>query len=128
MLEILANLNPHPESVPINILSQFQRVSLFNQPGVTIWETIRMIATAHMLMPNSDICLSARRLIFSQIKQVFCFMAGANSIFFSNDSKILTATTPCPIYDIDQELLGLLGLEMHPLFLRRQVDNERLAI
>ncbi|MFN6568605.1 biotin synthase BioB [Dendronalium sp. ChiSLP03b] len=114
MLHTLANLHPHPESVPINILSQVPGTPLENQPDVPIWNVVRMIATARILMPTSDVRLSAGRARLSQVEQALCFMAGANSIFSSDDKKMLTVTTPCPDYDADREMLNLLGLEMRP--------------
>ncbi|MDJ0675481.1 MAG: biotin synthase BioB [Calothrix sp. MO_167.B42] len=120
MLHTLANLNPHPESVPINILSQVEGTPLENQPDVPIWEVVRMIATARMIMPGSDVRLSAGRARLSRVEQAFCFMAGANSIFSSDDGKMLTVTTPCPGYDADREMLNLLGLEMRPPFQRQE--------
>ncbi|HYW19394.1 MAG TPA: biotin synthase BioB [Nodularia sp. (in: cyanobacteria)] len=114
MLETLANLQPHPESVPINILSQVPGTPLENQPDIPIWEVVRMIATARIIMPNSDVRLSAGRARLSQVEQALCFMAGANSIFSSDDNQMLTVTTPCPDYDADKEMLNLLGLEMRP--------------
>ncbi|MCF4966212.1 biotin synthase BioB [Nostoc sp. CMAA1605] len=114
MLHTLANLNPHPESVPVNILSQVEGTPLENQPDVPIWDVVRMIATARIIMPTSDVRLSAGRARLSQVEQAFCFMAGANSIFSSDDNKMLTVTTPCPDYDADQEMLNLFGLEMRP--------------
>ncbi|CDN11167.1 MAG: biotin synthase BioB [Richelia sp.] len=123
MLHTLANLHPHPESVPINILSQVKGTPLENQPDVPIWDVVRMIATARMIMPSSDVRLSAGRARLSQIEQAFCFMAGANSIFSSDDGKMLTVTTPCPGYDNDQQLLSLLGLEMRPPFVQKKKET-----
>lgn len=114
MLQTLSNLNPHPESVPINILSQVEGTPLGNQPDVPIWDVLRMIATARIIMPMSDVRLSAGRARLSQVEQALCFMAGANSVFSSDDNKMLTVTTPCPDYDADGEMLNLLGLEMRP--------------
>ncbi|MDB9538131.1 biotin synthase BioB [Anabaenopsis tanganyikae CS-531] len=114
MLQTLANLQPHPESVPINILSQVPGTPLENQPDVPIWEVVRMIATARIIMATSDVRLSAGRARLSQVEQALCFMAGANSIFSSDDHKMLTVTTPCPDYDADRQMLNLLGLEMRP--------------
>ncbi len=127
MLHTLANLNPHPESVPINILSQVEGTPLENQPDVPIWDVVRMIATARMIMPSSDVRLSAGRARLSQVEQAFCFMAGANSIFSSDDGKMLTVTTPCPGYDADREMLDLLGLEMRPPFQRGEKVATPLA-
>ncbi|MBC5796415.1 biotin synthase BioB [Sphaerospermopsis sp. LEGE 00249] len=116
MLYTLSNLQPHPESVPINILSQVEGTPLANQPEVPIWEVVRMIATARIIMPTSDVRLSAGRAKLSPVEQALCFMAGANSIFSSDDNKMLTVTTPCPDYDADRDMLNLLGLEMRPPF------------
>ncbi|MBD2776018.1 biotin synthase BioB [Iningainema tapete] len=112
MLHTLATLNPHPESVPINILSQVTGTPLENQPEVPIWDVVRMIATARIVMPSSDVRLTAGRAKLSQVEQALCFMAGANSIFSSDDGHMLTVTTPCPGYDADREMLNLLGLSM----------------
>ncbi|MEB3148596.1 MAG: biotin synthase BioB [Sphaerospermopsis sp.] len=120
MLYTLSNLQPHPESVPINILSQVEGTPLANQPAVPIWEVVRMIATARIIMPTSDVRLSAGRAKLSQVEQALCFMAGANSIFSSDDNKMLTVTTPCPDYDADRDMLNLLGLEMRPPFEKQQ--------
>lgn len=120
MLHTLANLDPHPESVPINILSKVQGTPLENQPDVPIWDVVRMIATARLIMPASDVRLSAGRAKLSQVEQALCFLAGANSIFSSDDGHMLTVTTPCPGYNADQEMLNLLGLEMRPPFVSQQ--------
>jgi biotin synthase len=120
MLHTLANLDPHPESVPVNILSKVQGTPLENQPDVPIWDVVRMIATARLIMPASDVRLSAGRAKLSQVEQALCFLAGANSIFSSDDGHMLTVTTPCPGYDADQEMLNLLGLEMRPPFVSQQ--------
>jgi biotin synthase len=120
MLHTLSNLLPHPESVPINILSQVPGTPLENQASVPIWDVIRMIATARIIMPTSDVRLSAGRAKLAHTEQALCFMAGANSIFSSDDNKMLTVTTPCPDYDADQEMLNLLGLEMRPPFQKQK--------
>lgn len=124
MLHTLAHLQPHPESVPINILSQVPGTPLANNPDVPIWDVVRMIATARIIMPTSDVRLSAGRARLSQVEQALCFMAGANSIFSSDDGKMLTVTTPCPGYDTDQEMLNLLGLTMRPPFVGQQKRQE----
>lgn len=120
MLHTLATLRPHPESVPINILSKVSGTPLENQPDVPIWDVVRMIATARIIMPASDVRLSAGRAKLSQVEQALCFFAGANSIFSSDNGHMLTVTTPCPGYDADQEMLHLLGLEMRPPFIRQE--------
>lgn len=128
MLYTLSNLQPHPESVPINILSQVEGTPLENQPDVPIWEVVRMIATARIIMPTSDVRLSAGRAKLSQVEQALCFMAGANSIFSSDDNKMLTVTTPCPDYDADRDMLNLLGLEMRPPFEKRGLTDKLLNV
>ena len=128
MLFTLANLHPHPESVPINILSQVEGTPLANQPEVPIWDVVRTIATARIMMPASDVRLSAGRARLSQVEQALCFMAGANSIFSSDDGHMLTVTTPCPGYDADSYMLDLLGLEMRPPFKREVKHKETAAI
>ncbi|BAZ03898.1 biotin synthase BioB [Calothrix sp. NIES-3974] len=124
MLHTLAHLQPHPESVPINILSQVPGTPLANNPDVPIWDVVRMIATARIIMPTSDVRLSAGRARLSPVEQALCFMAGANSIFSSDDGKMLTVTTPCPGYDTDHEMLNLLGLTMRPPFVGQQKRQE----
>ncbi len=124
MLHTLAHLQPHPESIPINILSQVPGTPLANNPDVPIWDVVRMIATARIIMPTSDVRLSAGRARLSQVEQALCFMAGTNSIFSSDDGKMLTVTTPCPGYDTDQEMLNLLGLTMRPPFVGQQKRQE----
>ncbi|NJM69089.1 MAG: biotin synthase BioB [Scytonema sp. RU_4_4] len=116
MLHTLGTLHPHPESIPINILSQVQGTPLENQPDVPIWDVVRMIATARIIIPASDIRLSAGRARLSQVEQALCFLAGANSIFSSDNGHMLTVTTPCPGYDADHEMLNLLGLEARSPF------------
>ncbi len=127
MLHTLANLRPHPESVPINILSKVKGTPLENQADIPIWDVVRMIATARIIMPGSDVRLSAGRASLSQVEQALCFMAGANSIFSSDDGHMLTVTTPCPGYNADQQMLELLGLEVRPPFVREKSVNS-LAI
>lgn len=120
MLHTLATLNPHPESVPVNILSKVEGTPLEDSEDVPIWDIVRMIATARILMPKSDVRLSAGRAKLSHLEQAFCFLAGANSIFSSDDGHMLTVTTPCPGYNADREMLDLLGLEMRPPFVGHQ--------
>jgi biotin synthase len=128
MLHTLATLHPHPESVPINILSQVEGTPLENQPDVPIWDVVRMIATARILMPASDVRLSAGRARLSQVEQAFCFLAGANSIFSSDNGHMLTVTTPCPGYDTDQEMLNLLGLEVRSPFVGQHKASKEAVV
>lgn len=80
-------------------------LTFFAQP-VEIWEMIRMIATARIVMPKAMVRLSAGRVRFSVPEQTLCFLAGANSIF--TGEKLLT--TPNNDYDADQQMFNLLGL------------------
>jgi biotin synthase len=112
MLVTLANLNPHPESVPINALVPIKGTPLENQEPVSPWEFARMIATTRIIMPKSMVRLSAGRLQMSKEAQALCFMAGANSIFAGD--KLLT--TPNPTIDEDAKLFSLLGLKARKPF------------
>src|SRR5665213_1269296 len=127
MLHTLATLNPHPESVPVNVLSKVAGTPMENAPDVPVFETVRMIAVARILLPASVVRLSAGRAKMSASDQALCFMAGANSIFSSDTRQMLTKAVPSPDYDADRELLNHLGLKMRPAFKDgppvRQVKN-----
>jgi biotin synthase len=129
MLHTLANFDPHPESAPVNVLSKVPGTPLGNQPDVEIWETVRMIATARILMPASVVRLSAGRHRMSQSDQALCFLAGANSIFSSENQQMLTRAVPCADYEADRSLLDTLGLTMRPAFKehKRQLEPEPLT-
>jgi len=109
LLQQLAMLNPHPESVPINMLVRVAGTPLANMPPLDPLEMVRAIATARILMPASRVRLAAGRKQLSQEAVTLCFLAGANSIFVGE--KLLT--TPNPGRDEDEELLDSLG--MRPL-------------
>jgi biotin synthase len=106
MLMQLANMDPHPESVPINALVAVDGTPLADRPPVDPLELVRMIATARIIMPRSQVRLSAGRTSLSREAQVLAMMAGANSIFYGE--KLLT--TPNPDVDDDQRLLRDAGL------------------
>ncbi|KAJ3271089.1 biotin synthase, partial [Borealophlyctis nickersoniae] len=106
MLWTLATLPEHPESVPVNALLAVEGTPLEQQKPVQIWEMVRMISTARIVMPKSMVRLSAGRVRFSQPEQALCFMAGANSIFTGD--KLLT--TPNNAYTDDQAMFDILGL------------------
>ncbi|MDE0470837.1 MAG: biotin synthase BioB [Ekhidna sp.] len=106
MLLTLANMEAHPESVPINALVPVEGTPLAAQPRVAAHELIRMVATARLVMPASVVRLSAGREGMSLSEQALCFMAGANSIFAGD--KLLT--TPNPDFNDDREMFDLLGL------------------
>jgi biotin synthase len=106
MLHTLANLPEQPESVPINALVRVKGTPLENNPQSDIWDMIRMIATARILMPGAMVRLSAGRTEMSVSDQALCFLAGANSIFAGE--KLLT--TPNPSFEEDKAMFELLGL------------------
>jgi len=116
MLMTLANLTPHPDSVPINVLARVSGTPLDDLPDVPANDVIRMIATARMLMPKSVVRLSAGRAKLSASDQALCFLAGANSIFSSETGQMLTEAVPSPDYDADKALLRDLGLTIRPPF------------
>lgn len=107
LLHTLANLNPQPESVPINMLVPVKGTPLENQERLDIFEWIRCIAVARILMPKAMVRLSAGRLTISKEAQALAFMAGANAIF--TGEKLLT--TPNPEEDADFSLLDELGIK-----------------
>lgn len=114
-LELLLTLcrrNPHPESVPVNRLSQIPGTPLENQPKVSVWEMIRMIAVARIVMPQAMIRLSAGRIEMAFEEQTLCFLAGANSIF-AGEKLLTVANTPI---DRDEEMFQILGLKKRPAF------------
>ena len=81
LLHTLSTLPEHPESVPVNALLAVKGTPLEQQKPVEIFEMVRMIATARLIMPKTIVRLSAGRVNFSIPEQTLCFMAGANSIF-----------------------------------------------
>lgn len=107
LLHTLSNLNPQPESVPINMLVPVEGTPMAKQKQLDIFEWIRCIAVARILMPKSMVRLSAGRLTISKEAQAMAFLAGANAIF--TGEKLLT--TPNPEEDFDLGLLGELGLK-----------------
>ena len=119
MLYTLNLLNPHPESVPINTLVPVKGTPLENQPKVSIWELVRMIATTRIVLPKSMVRLSAGRLELSMEAQALCFLAGANSIFAGD--RLLTT----PNNDIHQDKLmfEILGLEPMPSVHQKTLAN-----
>lgn len=108
LLYELANLEPQPESVPINLLVQIEGTPLHGTEELDPIEFVRMIATARILMPQTYIRLSAGRESMNDTMQALCFHAGANSVFFGE--KLLTADNP----DIqqDQQLFNRLGITL----------------
>jgi biotin synthase len=107
MLVALLTLNPQPESVPINALVPVEGTPMENEKPVEIWEMIRMVATTRIIMPETQVRLSAGRMNMSREGQAMCFFAGANSIFAGD--KLLT--TPNPDVNEDMKMFDLLGLK-----------------
>lgn len=112
MLHTLATMPEHPESVPINSLVAIPGTPLEHNSKVDVWDMVRMIATARILMPKTMVRLSAGRTEMSISDQALCFMAGANSIFAGD--KLLT--TPNPSFDEDNQMFQLLGLKPRKAF------------
>jgi biotin synthase len=108
LLRELAALDPHPESVPINMLVPVEGTPLGNRAPEDPLELVRMIATARILMPTSMVRLSAGRLALSDEAQALCFLAGANSVFLGE--RLLT--TPNPEADVDHRLFEKLGVKL----------------
>lgn len=109
MLAELAQLDPPPESVPINCLTPISGTPLDKAPPVDSIQLVRLIATSRITFPKARVRLSAGRDRMSRELQILCFLAGANSIFFGD--KLLTA--PNPDADDDAELFRAMGL---PIF------------
>lgn len=107
MLMTLANMDKHPESVPINLLVQVEGTPLFGKDGLDPLEFVRTIAVARILMPASFVRLSAGREAMSDEMQALCFLAGANSIFYGEQ----LLTTPNPEANDDKVLFERLGIE-----------------
>ena len=106
MLITLASLIPQPESVPINALVPVAGTPMEAMETVSIWEMVRMVATARILLPSTQVRLSAGRTNMSREGQALCFFAGANSIFTGD--KLLT--TPNPAVNDDMDMFKTLGL------------------
>ncbi len=111
MLVTLANLDPHPESVPINMLIPIEGTPLAGAARIEPIEFVRTIATARILMPRSLVRLSAGRTDMTDEMQALCFFAGANSIFVGD--KLLTADNPDD--DADTRLFARLGISPMPI-------------
>ncbi|WP_308991561.1 biotin synthase BioB [Mariniflexile litorale] len=115
MLVALSTLNPQPESTPINALVAVEGTPLENQKPISIWEMIRMVATTRIVMPETQVRLSAGRTQMSREGQAMCFFAGANSIFAGD--KLLT--TPNPDVNEDMKMFELLGLNPQKAFTKK---------
>ncbi|NRA63699.1 MAG: biotin synthase BioB [Pseudobacteriovorax sp.] len=129
LLEQLNHLSPHPESVPVNLLVKVAGTPLAENDEIDIFEMVRTIATACIILPVSRVRLSAGREQMSDEAQALCFLAGASSIF--SGDKLLT--TPNPGQDKDQQLLEKLGMspvkeaKESPRMLANSVTNRDTA-
>jgi biotin synthase len=110
MLRTLANLDPQPESVPINALVRVPGTPLEHLPPVDPLDLVRMVACARILLPRARVRLSAGRTEMSREAQTLALYAGANSIFYGE--RLLT--TPNPGADEDRALLRDVGLVPRP--------------
>ncbi|WP_299113872.1 biotin synthase BioB [uncultured Winogradskyella sp.] len=115
MLVALSTLDPQPESTPINALVAVDGTPLEDQQPVSIWDMVRMVATTRIVLPETQVRLSAGRTQMSREGQAMCFFAGANSIFAGD--KLLT--TPNPDVNEDMEMFKLLGLNPQKPFTKK---------
>jgi biotin synthase len=106
----LANMDPYPESVPINNLVQVEGTPLHGAAELDPFEFVRTVACARITMPRAAVRLSAGRQAMSDAVQALCFLAGANSIFYGD--KLLT--TDNPEAERDTALFARLGLKPMP--------------
>lgn len=118
LLRTLANLPEHPQSVPVNLLVQVKGTPLHGREELDLFEFVRAIAVARIMMPKSFVRLSAGREAMNEQMQALCFFAGANSIFYGE--KLLT--TPNPAANEDMALFAKLGLS--PLQLAQETAAE----
>ncbi len=109
LLRVLATMEPHPESVPINSLVAVEGTKLEKLSSVDPLEMVRMVATARILMPYSRIRLSAGREQLGREAQILCLQAGADSIFYGET----LLTTSNPAVKADRELLSQAGVQVN---------------
>jgi len=131
LLMQLANLDQHPESVPINMLVKVEGTPLQDTDDLDPFEFVRTIAVARILMPNSFVRLSAGRETMNDQMQSLCFLAGANSVFYGE--KLLTTSNPEA--DRDKALFKRLGInaqqtkgysdEAESFVIRQSLDEQR---
>ncbi len=119
MLRTLSNQPAHPYNVPLNSLVPVEGTPFFGKPVIDIFEMVRAVATARILMPKAVIAFAAGRTHYSKEGQALCFMAGANSIFFGN--KLLTVGNV--EINEDQALLETLGMQSTKYHELTTLDN-----
>ena len=108
LIHTLATQRVHPYSTPFNVLVPIKGTPLENNKIVSVFEMVRMIATARIIMPATIICLAAGRMLMTDEGQAMCYLAGANSVFIGE--KLLT--TPSPDVNSDKTLFEQLGLKI----------------
>ncbi|MFN9386172.1 MAG: biotin synthase BioB [Cyanobacteriota bacterium] len=108
LLQVLSNLDPHPESVPINALVAVPGTPLQDCPPVDPLDLVRMVATARILMPKSRVRLSAGREQLTREAQILCLLVGGDSIFYG-DTLLTTAN---PSQNKDRALLAAAGVQV----------------
>ncbi len=108
LLQVLAQLDPHPESVPINALVAVPGTPLEDEPPVDPLEFVRMVATARIVLPHSRVRLSAGRQQLNREAQLLCLLAGADSIFYGD----VLLTTGNPDVEADRALLACAGVNV----------------
>ena len=107
MLQVLASMDPHPESVPVNGLVAVEGTPLEDQAPFEPLDLVRMVATARILMPRARVRLSAGRESMSREAQILCLQAGADSIFYGDT----LLTTGNPDVEADRQLLRDAGVQ-----------------
>tara|TARA_Y100001978_G_scaffold109587_1_gene97815 strand:- start:77 stop:487 length:411 start_codon:yes stop_codon:yes gene_type:complete len=107
LLKVLATLDPHPESVPINALVAVKGTPMEDLSSIDPLEMVRMVATARIVMPKSRIRLSAGRQQLGREAQILCLQSGADSIFYGDT----LLTTSNPEIDADRKLLADAGIK-----------------
>ena len=118
MLITLGNMEVHPESVPINALARVPGTPLEFLPKIDVWEMVRTIATARIIMPSSMVRLSAGRIEMNEVEQAWCFMAGANSIFTGERETLLVTPNP----GVSEDMLMLQNLGLKPMKSEKEVS------
>lgn len=116
MLLTLATMDKHPESVPINALARIKGTPLEDLPKVEVWDMVRMIATARIVLPETMVRLSAGRIEMSEVEQAWCFMAGANSIFAGENQTLLVTANPA----LNKDMVMLENLGLKPMIKQNQ--------
>jgi biotin synthase len=109
LLHTLATMPQHPESVPVNALVPIPGTPLAENNKVNVWDMVRMIGTARIIMPKARIRLSAGRIEMNTEQQALCFLAGANSIF-AGDKLLTTANN-----SVEHDKVMFQQLDLKPL-------------